>query len=82
MLLDNKEIPELYYMKHRKDTNYTTYENSILDKSVSPYVYKNEVMTTFLKKLQKLFFLIFDQFHIVRNFKNPTVDKYEWRYPD
>lgn len=82
MLLDRKEIPELFYMKHRNDTEYKTNENNLLDKSVSPHVYKNDTMNTFLKYLQNMVFVFFDQMHIIRNFKNPTVDKYEFRYPD
>lgn len=82
MLIEKKELTELYWMKHRNDTSYKTNENNILDKSVSPHVYKNDSMNTFLKYLQIMVYLIFDQVHLVRNFKNPTVDKYEFRYPD
>lgn len=83
MLYREKELPEIFFLKHRHDTEYTMdYENKLLDKTVSPYLFNNDTMNSFLKQLQKLMHLFFDKFNVVRNFKNPTVDKYEYRHPN
>jgi hypothetical protein len=82
MLLEEKEIAELFYMKHRNDSQYKTNKDSLLGKTISPHAYKNETMSSFLRRLQNMMYLIFDQITVVRNFKNPTVDKYEFRHPD
>lgn len=83
MLLEKKELQEIFFLKHRHDDlDYRTNENDILDKSLSPYLYRNDTMNGFLKNLQKLVYFFFDKKHIVRNFKNPTVDKYEFRFLD
>ena len=46
MLYDNKQIPELNYMKHLHDDDdsYLYYENVVLDKSLSPYMYENDTI--------------------------------------
>jgi hypothetical protein len=81
MLYDNKQIPELNFMKHRHDDadNYIYYENVILDKSLSPYMYENDLMNGFLKRLQPLVANLFDNMNIIRNFKNYMVDKYDYK---
>ena len=45
MLYNIKELPEIHFMKHRNDTNtdFTDYENQIFDKTISPYMYKNDI---------------------------------------
>ena len=72
MLIEDKELPELYYMKHRHDDNkdFIDYENSILDKMLSPYMYENDMMNSFLKRLQPLVAGLFDQMNIAKNFRN------------
>ena len=46
MLYNRRQLPEINYMKHRHDTNneYVDYEKSILNKSLSPYMYENDIM--------------------------------------
>lgn len=83
MLVEKKELPEIYYMKHRHDSKEVrTNENNLLQKTLSPYLFNNNTMNYFLKLLQTLVYLLFDQVNLVRNFKNPTVDKYEFRHLD
>jgi hypothetical protein len=82
MLIEDKELPELYYMKHRHDDNkdFIDYENSILDKMLSPYMYENDMMNSFLKRLQPLVAGLFDQMNIAKNFRNIMVDKYYYKH--
>lgn len=77
MLYQKKQLPELYYIKHRHDTDddFVDYEKTILTKTLSPYIFQNDLMNSFLTKLQPLVALLFDQMNIVRNFKKYTVDK-------
>lgn len=83
MLIEEKELTELYFMKHRHDDrNINTNERNLLDKTLSPYLFNNDMMNNFLKRLQRLVHLLFDKTNVIRNFKNPTVDKYEFRYRD
>lgn len=79
MLYRKKQLPELYYMKHRhdNDNDYVDYENMLLDKTLTPYLYQNETMNGFLKRLQPLVGLLFDQMNVIKNFKNYIVDK-DW----
>lgn len=82
MLYDDKNIPELNKFFHRNDDlnlKYVNYENNILNKTISPYVYSNNIMDGFLNRLNKLVALFFDQFNIIKNFKNFTVDKYFYK---
>jgi len=83
MLYKEKELDEIYFLRHRHDSEYKmNFEEKLLDRTLSPYLFNNAVMGVFLKLLQRLMHLFFDKFNIVRNFKNPTVDKYEYRHPD
>ena len=83
MLKKERELPDVYFLKHRHDDEYKMdFENKLLDKTLSPYIFKNETMNGFLKRLQVLQHLFFDQFNIIRNFRNYTVDKYEYRHRD
>jgi len=79
MLYRKKQLPELFYLKHRhdNDNDYVDYENMLLDKTLTPYLYQNDTMNGFLKRLQPLVGLLFDQMNIVKNFKNYIVDK-DW----
>ena len=81
MLYDRQQLSELNYMKHRHDDDdsYFDYENNLLDKSLSPYMYENDVMNTFLKKLQPLVSINFDHMNVMKNFKNYMVDKYYYK---
>ena len=82
MLHEEREIPERYYIKHRydDDTEWTDYENNILDKMLSPYIYENAMMGVYLKRLQPLVAKMFDQVNIMKNFKNYIVDKYHYKH--
>jgi hypothetical protein len=77
MIYRKKQLPELYYLRHRhdNDNDYVDYENMLLDKTLTPYLYQNSTMSGFLKRLQPLVGLLFDQMNIVKNFKNYIVDK-------
>ena len=82
MLFKDKELPEVFYMKHRHDddTDFVDYENFILDKSLSPYIYENDMISGFLKRLQPLVASLFDQMNISKNFRNIMVDKYYYKH--
>ena len=82
MLQEETEIPEVYYMKHRHDddSDWVDYENNMLDKMLSPYIYENDMMNGFLKRLQPLTGKLFDQINIMKNFKNYIVDKYHYKH--
>jgi hypothetical protein len=82
MLHEEREIPELYYMKHRydDDTEWTDYENNMLDKMLSPYIYENAMMGVYLTRLQPLVAKMFDQVNLMKNFKNYIVDKYHYKH--
>lgn len=82
MLFERKDIPEIFYIKHRHDDqdNHVEYEKKILDSNLSPYIYNNDMMNTWLKKMQPLVSLLFDKMNIMKNFKNYMVDKYEYRH--
>jgi len=82
MLYERKDLPELHYMKHRHDNNdqYVNYEDKILNSSLSPYVYENNMMNEWLNQLQPLTALLFDQINVVKNFKNFMVDKYYYKH--
>lgn len=82
MLQDEKQLPELRYLKHlhdNSDDNFD-YENNLLNKSLSPHLFQNEMMANFLYRLQKLISISFDQTNIIRNFKNYMVDKYHYKH--
>lgn len=82
MLDDRRQLPEINYLKHRSDDNneYVNYESMLLDKSLSPYMYENDLMSGYLKRLQKLTSIIFDQMNLMKNFKNYMVDKYYYKH--
>jgi hypothetical protein len=82
MHYENQSLPELHYMKHRHDNdkNFVSYEDKILTKTLSPYLFNNDMMNNFLIKLQKLLSLFFDNFNIIKNFKNYNVDKYYYKH--
>lgn len=81
MLYERKQLPELHYMKHLydDDTKFVKYDETILDKSLSPYMFQNDLMNNWLKKMQPLVSILFDQMNIMKNWKNYMVDKYHYR---
>ena len=65
-------------MKHRHDDQPSIdYENQLFDKNLSPYIYQNDMMNSFLKKTQPLMYFLFDQVSVLKNMKNYIVDKYK-----
>lgn len=82
MLYDRKDLPELHFIKHLHDDDddkYIKYDEILLDKTLSPYMFQNDLMNSFLKKMQPLVALLFDQNNIIKNFKNYMVDKYHYK---
>ena len=81
MLYERQNLPELYYMKHLHDDNknFVDYEKKILNSTMSPYMFQNNTMNSWLQQLQSLLALSFDQMNILKNLKNYIVDKYEYR---
>ena len=84
-LLKDKHINELFNLKHRNDDlryKPMDVENNILKKSLSGHMYENDIMNKYLDKLQKLTYVIIDQMHVMKNFKNFLVDKYYYNNID
>ncbi len=82
MIYDKQKIPELNTLLHRNDNpikNYVDYEKNILNKSLSPYIYSNNRMSNFLNGLNELVSMFFDQFNIIKNWRNYSVDKYFYK---
>jgi hypothetical protein len=82
MLYDRKQLDEIYLMKHKydDDNDFVNYENKLFDRTLSPYIYENDIMNSFLKKLQVLASVLFDQMNIAKNFRNIMVDKYYYKH--
>jgi len=82
MLHERQQLPQLRFMKHRHDdfNDYVDYEKIILKQSLSPYIFENNLMNTWLLNLQSLVSLFFDQMNIMKNFKNYMVDKYHYKH--
>jgi hypothetical protein len=81
MLYERKDLPELHRMKHIHDdeVKYVKYDEKILDNTLSPHMFENDIMNNWLKRMQPLVALMLDQMNIIKNMKNYIVDKYEWR---
>lgn len=78
-LYKDSQIEELYMLKNRHNNNkYSSYniEENLLKRSVSSYLYSNDTMKNYLDRLEKMYFLLFENYNIIRNFKNWTVHKY------
>ncbi len=84
MLYEDRQIPELNYMKHRNDSdeNYTDYQSKIFTNSLSSYLFNNDIMNSFILRLQKPTSMFFDQFNVTKNFKNYIVHKYYYKHKD
>ena len=50
------------------------------DNYEEPYIYENDMMNSFLKKLQPLTAKLFDQMNIMKNWRNYIVDKYHYKH--
>lgn len=78
-LYKDSQLEELYVLKNRHNKNkYSSYdiENNILKNSLSSYIFSNNNMNEYINRLEKLYFIMFEQYNIIRNFKNWTVHKY------
>ena len=77
-LYKDKQIKELYDMRHRND-NFTdkrlNVEENILKKAIPPFTFQNDIMNGFLLGMQKMAYLLFDHVNVLRNFKNHMVEK-------
>lgn len=82
MYYEEQSLPELHFMKHRHDDekDFVDYEKEILNKSLSPYLFYNDLMYGFLQKIQRPVAMMFDNFNIIKNFKNYNVDKYYYKH--
>lgn len=81
MLNDLEQLPELRYMRqfHDDASPNFNYEQDILNKSLSPYMFQNITMFNFLDKLRPMLSLLFDQMNFMKNFKNYMVGKYHYK---
>jgi len=78
-LMKETQLNELYELKHRHDTKtnrHFPYEDNLLKKTTSPYIWQNNTMNSFLLKLEKMVVLMLQQMNFARNFFNFTVDKH------
>lgn len=78
MYYEEQSLPELHVIKHRHDDDkdFVDYEKVILDRTLSPYIFNNDLLFSFLRRIQRLVSILFDNFNIIKNFKNYNVDKY------
>jgi len=79
MLFKEKQINELYNLKHMNDDllhKPADYENNVLRNFLSPVLYNNQTMKEYLDGIQKLLVLMIEEVNYVRNFFNTAVDKY------
>lgn len=81
MLYNRNQLPELFRLKHLHDddNSFVDYENIILDKSLSPYMFENNTMSGYIKRMQPAVSILFDHMNLIKNFKNYIVDKYHYR---
>jgi ABC-type phosphate/phosphonate transport system ATPase subunit len=73
------EISELYELKNRFNS-YTNrhypWENDLLKKTTTSYIWKNYNMNEYLTKIQSILVFMLEQMNFARNFFNFTVHKY------
>ncbi len=73
------EISELYDLKNRYNSNtnrHFPWEDSLLKKTTTTYIWKNTNMNEYLSKIEKMLVLMVEQMNYARNFLNFTVHKY------
>ena len=75
----DKQIQELYHLKHRNDKllheNFP-WQDNILKNTTTPYIWKNPVMNAFLTRIEKMLSLMVQKMAVARNWFNYTVPKY------
>lgn len=72
-------IDELYEMSHiydSKSNRHYSYEDKLLKKTTSPYIWSNETMNDYLTLIEDPIVLDVLIIDYARNFFNYTVDKY------
>jgi len=73
------EISEIYFLKHKNDNilhRHFPWEDNLLKKTTSPYIFRNNNMNNSLIKIEKILSIMLQSFSIARNFFNFTVNKY------
>lgn len=79
MLEKDLNIPEIYDLSHRFDSKTNKaypYEDNLLKKTTSAYIWKNDNMNSFLSLIEKLAVHMVEQMNLARNYFNFTVHKY------
>jgi hypothetical protein len=79
MIEEQNHIKELYELNHRHDFNSDKrfdYENNLYKKSLSHYIFGNDITNDFLTKLEKMSVWMFESTLVIRNFWNYTVPRY------
>jgi len=79
MIERESEIKELYDLKHRKDNEIHThydYENNLIRKMFSKYIYGNDKMFGMLDHLKDQWIWMIESVLPLKNFYNFTVNKY------
>jgi len=85
MLFNEKDIKEIYDLKHRNDKltdKPYDYENNLLKRTLSPHMFNNPNLREYIIRIEKMMVLLFDNISVVRNFKNYIVDKYYNKHVD
>lgn len=81
MLYDEKQITELYNLKHMNDDKiHQPNYNNFLRNFLSPVLYNNSNMRSYLDLLEKMVLLMIDEMNYVRNFYHTSVDKHYNEY--
>ena len=82
MYYKEQHLLELYDLKHRHDDDnqYVDYEKDILNRTLSPKLFENDRMFNFLDMTKRLVAILFDNYNIIKNFKNYNVDKYYYQH--
>ena len=73
------QLDELHYLRHKHDEfrhRHFPWENHLLKKTTSAFLWKNPVMNKFLTRIEKVLVLMVEVVAIPRNYFNYTVHKY------
>ena len=85
MLFKEKQITELYNLKHMHDTDTHAgfnYEDNLMKNMGSIVLFKNKTLAEFINKLQKMLIVSMDEAHTWRNFFNYNVDRHYNKHTD
>ena len=83
MLEKNKNITELWNLKHFKDNKTIKdidYSNKLVTKIFSSYIFKNNTNSEFLYSIENLLITMLESNLIIRNWFNYTKNKYDNNY--